>query len=393
VYEDDYVMPGKEKGYTRIKEKEPNEDSLRAAYVQAARFIELTENGRISLLQIYIAVLTASITGGAVIFAYGYGKIKLTTISIPLAVILIFLTILSITLYFIFLRWDASYAYNTAMLDWISERLSLARKMPTTKIKDLSKRYADLNKRYKRFLWIIPLPKRMLLPEWALIDEVYGPLIPPSSIQVHVWFNRFMLICIGGSLSFSILLVLYVVFNRPVNVMILPELLILFGVYYIVIGYGERLRKKVEDEVNMFKEFRKPERTKTSGLEQIPSFPKKHEKFISVLDLIVIISSFSGAMINLLGWIEFSYIVAILLILAVGLRVLYHFYVPEKEKMIYMIYYIIRVTDGISTDELLKITGLKSDKLLKITDELARAELEFPIYREGDLWKAKEKHS
>jgi DNA replicative helicase MCM subunit Mcm2 (Cdc46/Mcm family) len=50
------------------------------------------------------------------------------------------------------------------------------------------------------------------------------------------------------------------------------------------------------------------------------------------------------------------------------------------------IYNIIKESNGISIDELLKRTGLRRDELLEII-ELARAK--FPIYRVSkDLWKA-----
>jgi hypothetical protein len=284
-------------------------------------FIELTETERIRLLQVYIAALAAFITGSAMIIAYGYGKIEITLLLIPLTAISAFLALLSIILYLIFLRWDATYAYNTAQLDWISEKLGLVRRMPDDKVKMLRSRYEELNRKYGRFPWMILLPKRDEPPEWALIDEAYGPLVPPSSIRAHPWFNRFLLICVGSSLTLSISLASYAVFNRPMDMVILSGILILFGVLYILFKYDEKLRNKVEDEANLFKELRKPKDVKASGLEQTPKPSGKYEEYkrlILVLDLVIVISFFSIAITYLQGWVEFSY-TEVLLILAIGL--------------------------------------------------------------------------
>jgi hypothetical protein len=261
-----------EKGAIPNRE-EPSEDSLRAAYVQITRFIELTENGRIRLIQIYIAALSAFITGSAVIITYGYGKIEHTLLLIPPAMILLFLVVLSITLYFIFLRWDEAYAYNMAVLDWISEKLKMARSMPDDRRKELCDRYEELNEKYTSFLGI-PLPKRDRVPDWAMIDEAYGSPSPPSSIKAHPCFDWFLLICTAGSLSFFILLVLYAAFNLPMDVMTLLGVLIFSVIYYILFGYDRKLQKKIDEEADMFKEFRKPKDLKISGLEQ--ERPEEH---------------------------------------------------------------------------------------------------------------------
>ncbi|RSN76654.1 MAG: hypothetical protein DSO07_09605 [Thermoproteota archaeon] len=231
------------------------------------RFIELTESGRIRLLQVYVMALTAFITGSAMIVAYGYGKIKFTLLSIPLSVILLFLAVLSLTLYFVFLRWDEAYAYNMAVLEWISEKLKMARSMSDDRRKDLRDRYEKLNKEYARFL-VFPLPKRDKIPDWAMIDEAYGSFSPPSSIKAHPCFDWFLLICTGGSLGFSSLLALYAAFHLPMNVTIVLGILILSAIYVILFGYDRKLQKKIYDEVDLFKEFRKPKVIKISGLER-----------------------------------------------------------------------------------------------------------------------------
>jgi len=267
-------MSSKEKATP--KREEPTEESLRMVYAQTVRFIESTENGRIRLLQVYIMVLTAFITGSAMIVAYGYGKIEPTILSLPLTIILGFLAFLSSTLYHIFLRWDAAYAYDMAVLEWISEKLKMARNMSDDSRKDLYDRYEKLNKKYARFL-MIPLPKRGGIPDWAMIDEVYGPLSPPSSIRAHPSFTWLLVICTGSSLSLSIFLALYSAFHLPIGTMIILGVPTFFVIHAILFGYDIKLRKKIEEEVDLFKEFRKPKDVKISGLEH--KKPEEHYSY------------------------------------------------------------------------------------------------------------------
>jgi hypothetical protein len=304
------------------KGEKPSEESLLTAYTQTVQFIVFSENGRFHLLQIYILALTALITASAIIFANGYGKIDTSILFIPLVVILAFLALLSAILYLIFLRWDVAYAYNMAQLSWISEKLGLARKMPGYIEKNLRDRYEELNRKYGGFPWMILLPKRDGVPEWALIDEAYGPPLPPSSIRVHPWFDRFLLICMGSSLTFSIFLAFYVVFKRSTGMFVPSGILLFFVVLYVLFKYDEKLQNKLVDEVNLFKVFRKPIDVKISALERKPEPSRKkyeeYKRFISVLDFVIVFSFFSVAITCLLGWIEFSYI-EVLLILALGL--------------------------------------------------------------------------
>jgi hypothetical protein len=183
-------MPNEEEAAP--KGEKPSEESLHAAYLYCQKFVESTELERIQILQVYIAVLGAFITGGAMIFVYGMREIKFSILSIPLIMILLFLAFLSIIFYHMFLTWDQTYLYNVAELEWISEKLGLARRMPENKRKDLLDRYEKLNKEYGRFLRIIPLPKRKV-PDWVLIDELYGSIAPFTSIQLHRWYNLLML--------------------------------------------------------------------------------------------------------------------------------------------------------------------------------------------------------
>jgi polyferredoxin len=320
----------------------PDGESLRTAYIETIKFIELTENGRIRLLQVYIAVLTAFITGGAVLFTQGYGKIENSVLFIPLAVILLFLAFLSIVLYHIFFRWDLTYSYNMATLEWISEKLRMARRMPDDKRILLRKRYDELNKKYRRFL-VIPLPKKNKIPEWALIDETYGPLSPPVSIVAHPWFNRLLLVCTGGSLSLSVLLILYATLHLSTNAMIFLGALIFSYMYTILFEYHRKLRRKVyENEIELFKEFRKPESVRIGGfffdmgsLELAPN-KKEYERFIKelypLLDFIIIVSFLFIVIIYLLE-LEFSYAMIIPLLfhlLAIGSRVLIPSFLSEE---------------------------------------------------------------
>jgi hypothetical protein len=272
------------------------------------RFIALTENERAHLLQVYIMALAAFITGSAMITAYGYGKIELALLSIPIAVILLFLAVLSITLYLIFLRWDASYAYDMATLDRISEKLRLARRMSDRKRKLLFSCYDRPNKEHG-FPEIIPLPKRKESIDWALIDEAYGPLVPPSSIRAHPCFNWFLIVCAGGSLSFSLFFFLYAIFKRPMAEMILPGILIFLDVFAVLVGYDIKLRRKVLGEVELFKKFRKQRSLDASNLKYVCW--NRYERLIKalypVLDFILIVFTLLVAIVCLLKRVDFSY--------------------------------------------------------------------------------------
>ena len=245
---------------------EPNDDYLLTAYVQIIKFIELTESGRFSLLQVYIAALAASITVGAALFTYGWEKNEPLTLFIPLVMIFLFLAFLSIALYHVFIRWDATYAYNMASLEWISEKLKMARKMPEDKRKKLCEEYSEkVSKKYGKFLKVIPLPGRKYLPEWSMIDEVYGPIPPPASISAHPWFNRLLLVCAASFLSVSTLLILHLTFHPYGAEMLLLGTLVFTTFSVILFEYNRKLYGKIDDEVELFKEFRKPSGIEISG--------------------------------------------------------------------------------------------------------------------------------
>lgn len=246
---------------------EPSEESLRAAYFYCQRFIETTELERLHLLQVYIAVLGASITGGTLIFAYGIGKVRFSILSIPLIVILLFLAFLSIILYHMFLTWDQTYLYNVVALGWISEKLGLARRMPENKRKDLLDRYKKLNEEYRGLLRVMPLLRRDI-PDWFLIDELYGCFVPFTSIQLHRWYNLLMLTFAGGSSILSFLLFLYVILHPSWHIIFILGILLSFVMYVTLKGYSRKIQEKAHKEVCLLNKFRKPENVGISGLEQ-----------------------------------------------------------------------------------------------------------------------------
>jgi hypothetical protein len=261
------IMPMSNEGEAKPK-REPSEESLRVAYLYCQRFIEYTELERIHLFQIYIAVLGASITGGAMIFAYGMGKIRFSILSIPLIVILLFLAFLSFILYHMFLTWDQTYIYNVVALGWISEKLGLARRMPENKRKDLLDRYKKLNEEYRGLLRVMPLLKRDKIPDWVLIDELYGSFAPFTSIQLHRWYNLLMLTFTGGSLTLSFLIILYVKLHLSIPIIIILGVLIFYIIYRALIKYSRKIQKKASKEVDLLNKFRKPEDIRISGWEE-----------------------------------------------------------------------------------------------------------------------------
>ncbi len=196
------------------------------------------EKQRLQLLTVY-----ALITGAVLAFLS-----EVDVVSLRGAILLLFLSFFSFSVYFAFLKWNASFANHIIALQWISEKLGLIKEMQESRREDLKRK----------------LPKHFReLPNYVYFEEAYMAFPLPLSVRVHEWlFTWFPRLLASLTLFFAVFALVYTVLVNTFAVAAGISDYIAFGLSIMMFllsdWYCSLVLEKIKSEAKVFHEFRKP---------------------------------------------------------------------------------------------------------------------------------------
>jgi len=257
-------------GKPKARYSEPQADAaLLHALVQNWEHARHQEIQRLHLLGFYATIVTAVIYLTPHTWAYeGFRCIPF-----------FFLFLVSFFVYGAFLKWNAEFGNHMAAIQWICEKLNLIR--PANGKDDLIKKAADHG--------------ITAIPNCAFFNEAYMALPLPLSIRVRKWFFAFfplILTALSFGLAVGVLthdtlydIIFYIcsmlnigiisiqISSISLSVKVIASFIVGVVGFFLMLIHCHRISKRVENEANLYIEYRKPEeitswepgKTPTSG--------------------------------------------------------------------------------------------------------------------------------